>query len=844
MSPDTFRKSLILAALLGVLTFLFAQARSNDPKMHHQIVVNIQNLHYQNSRLNESVLEFSADQFSNYDLLTRLKSGIREYLTWFKSEEPKLYGIVDVELDAIIDRAESNFEKKFSLIEKFKSHNGILKNSLYYIPTAVDNLQKQSSLSSYHQNADKLLQEVLLFNSRLNPKNKELGENIIEEFRSKKISRLDDIAIHAETIFRERMLLQEIVEDLFSIPTKDSVENIYQEYSAYNNEKLQILSVYRTAMYTIAVLLLFYVIYLFYTLRQTLLCLEDSLYEVEFQKNALDQYAIVASISAEGIVTYANEKFTQTTQLSKEQIVGKSRRILESEFHDQAYFDHIWSELESGKRWRGEIKNKRKDNTEYWLDATVVPFLDKKQKPIRYVALLKDITEKKAADSRIYRLAHYDALTGLPNRAMFLESLNTALVDARQSKSSLAVLFIDLDNFKLINDTMGHASGDELLNVVAEHLRSSVRASDIVARLGGDEFTVIVRDVEMNEHIENIVQNILSITKDPVTINQKEIIVSSSIGVSVFPDDATDTDTLLKNADIAMYKAKSNGKNNCCIFDEELKAINSEKHALENDLLFAVRNEQFVLHYQPQVDVLTGRICAVEALIRWNHPEKGLIQPNAFIPMLEESGLIIEVGKWVLIEACTQLAQWKELGINLGMGVNVSARQLQDGHILELLKQILDFPGIEPSDIDLEITETGLLGNADELIALLSTFKDLGVKLSLDDFGTGYSSLNYLKKLPISKLKIDQSFVRDIPFDAHDMAIAKTVIAMASSLDLKVVAEGVETVEQIQFLEEHGCDFFQGYYFNEPVDARTMQQLLINWNAEQDNYNLRYLRAS
>jgi len=489
---------------------------------------------------------------------------------------------------------------------------------------------------------------------------------------------------------------------------------------------------------------------------------------------------------------------------------------------------------QSGRFIVRKIKKDKKDGSHYWVDATVVPFMNKENNPVRYVALQTDITEKKLAEERIFHLAHYDDLTGLPNRAFFLDKINYKLQKVSESRKKMAVLFLDLDNFKLINDTMGHDSGDELLKIVARHLRSSVRESDIVSRLGGDEFTIALPNIESKEEIEVVAEKILSITNDTVLLGHKEITISSSIGVSVFPDDAKDVESLLKYADIAMYRAKSDGKNKVEFFTDELMSENLERHTLENELRQAIQNNEFELYYQPQVITESGEIRAVEALIRWNHPVKGLIPPFTFIPVLEDSGLITEVGKWVLTEACTQLVALKELGFNLRMSVNISANQLRDDHLLEYIPQILNFRSIEPKELELEITETSLLQNTDRTITLLNALSGIGVGLSLDDFGTGYSSLSYLKKLPIDTLKIDRSFVRDIPNDQHDTAIVTTIIAMARTLDLKVVAEGVETEEQLNFLQENGCDILQGYYFSKPVNAEDLKQALYE---NRDFYN-------
>jgi len=827
--------ALTILCLIGVFTFLFIKTKENDVSKHHKVILTIQDLSHQDSLLNESILEFRADRFSNYDSITKQNQTIKRNLSWFKNAESELYGTLGKDIDLAIEETEQYFETKMALIERFKSQNGILKNSLYYLPTAIENSQKDLVYGVYHSDLNHLLREILLFNSRPSEKNKSEANLLANKLSNSQRPNLEEIALHAQTIIDQRLKLQTSIDKLFELPTTQSVDRIYQLYRDYNTKKIKSISRYRTAMYIMALLMVLYVLHLFLTLRRTMYHLEDSLNEVEFQKHALDTHAIVASINADGIVNYVNDKFVEISQFSKDEVVGHSWSIMSVDARTEPYFNDMWSSIKAGKRWTGEIKNKRKDGTHYWVDATIVPFIDKEEKPVRYVALLTDITERKINEDRIFNLAHYDELTKLPNRAFFLESLNKSLVQSAESNKKQAVIFLDLDNFKLINDTMGHASGDDLLKIVADHLKACVRDIDTVSRLGGDEFTVLLTSIESPLEIEAIVERIMSITKRSVVLGQKEIVVSTSVGISVFPDDAQDVDSLLKNADIAMYQAKADGKNNYKYFSEELKQQNMERHSIEIELRRAIQEQQFELYYQPQVIANTGEICAVEALIRWNHPEKGLVTPDNFIPVLEDSGLITEVGQWVLQSACEQLATLKQLGFELRMAVNVSAYQVRDGHLVELINQLLAETQIQPKELELELTESSFLQNTNSSIAILSALSDIGVSLSLDDFGTGYSSLSYLKKLPINTLKIDRSFVSDLPHDQHDMAIATTILAMAKNLDLKVVAEGVETAEQSDFLNENGCDFLQGYYISKPISAEALQLFLQDYRDKYPN---------
>ena len=826
MSWAKLKPALLMLSSIGVLTFLFIKMQEHDVKKHHDIILSIQQLTHQDALLNQTILEYRADRFSNYDSITKQNKKITYYLDWLKSEDSGLYGELSSELNKAIDTAEKDFNTKIELIERFKSHNGILKNSMYYLPRAIASSQQDLDTTTYNSDLNHLLREILLFNSWPNQLNEDIASMYIAKLHKSQESKLMEISRHAETTIKHRILIQDVVDELFELPTTENVDEIYKLYSEHNAEIIESASRYRIAMYAMALILLFYMLQIFNTLRRTMQNLEDSLSEVAFQKDALDEHSIVVSMSPDGIVNYVNDKFVETSKYSKQEIVGKSWSILDPDTYANSNFNDMWNALTDGNCWTGEIKHKKKQGGYYWADATIVPFIDKMNNPIRYVALLTDITERKRNEERIYNLAHYDGLTKLPNRAFFLNNLDESLTLATNTNNKLAVLFLDLDNFKMINDTMGHASGDELLILVANHLRSSIRENDNVARLGGDEFTIILRDIESHDDIEAAVERIMSITKRSVTIGKKDIVISPSIGISVFPDDAIDKDTLLKNADIAMYQAKADGKNNYKFFSEELKMKNSERHLLENELRVALKRNQFELYYQPQITAASGEICAVEALIRWNHPEKGLIPPDNFIPILEDSGLIVDVGKWVLMKACAQLVAWKAQGYNLRMAVNISAHQLRDDHLVGLIKQLLKLQPIDPKDLELELTESSFLHNTDYSLSVLTALSDLGISLSLDDFGTGYSSLSHLKKLPIDSLKIDRSFVNDLPHDENDLAIATTIIAMAKNLNHSVVAEGVETAEQFAFLNDCGVEYLQGYYFSKPLPAAEIQATL------------------
>ena len=430
---------------------------------------------------------------------------------------------------------------------------------------------------------------------------------------------------------------------------------------------------------------------------------------------------------------------------------------------------------------------------------------------------------------RVRYLAHYDELTGLPNRSMFHLRVEQALARARRAGTRMAILFIDLDRFKNINDTLGHDVGDRVLNEIAVRLRASLREVDTVCRLGGDEFVVLIEDLPEPAQVASVAQKILAEIARPITLETREVHITSSIGISTYPDDSADMQGLMKNADISMYRAKDQGKNNYQFYSAQMNVHTLERLALESDLRRALERDEFLLHYQPKVDIRSGQICGVEALVRWQQPGKGLIPPAQFIPLAEETGLIVPIGEWVLRTACAQSKAWQDGGLEpMRMAVNLSARQFAQENLAEDVARVLGETGLDAAWLELEITESMVMHNAEHAVLLLDRFKAMRIRLSIDDFGTGYSSLSYLKRFPIDSVKIDRSFIRDLPGNSDDAAITQAIVAMAHSLRLKVIAEGVETAEQLSFLRENGCDEMQGYHFSKPLPEGEFLRLVMD----------------
>ncbi|QKQ25131.1 putative bifunctional diguanylate cyclase/phosphodiesterase [Candidatus Reidiella endopervernicosa] len=479
----------------------------------------------------------------------------------------------------------------------------------------------------------------------------------------------------------------------------------------------------------------------------------------------------------------------------------------------------MWEQVRETGYWKGEIWNRRKDGTVFpeWL--TITTLSDGAGHICNYIAIFSDATSYKEKEERIQHMAHHDALTGLPNRTLMQDRLEMAIAKAKRIHGNVAILFIDLDRFKVINDSLGHHYGDMLLKIVAKRLTSVVRASDTVCRQGGDEFIIILPEVESIGDVAHIAEKLLKSVSEECRVDNEVLKVSPSIGISLFPDDGNDIATLIKNADTAMYHAKESGRANFQFFTERLNQILLQRMEIERELSMAIQREQLTLHYQPQIDLTSGQVTGAEALLRWNHPTLGSVSPMKFIQIAEEAGLIGEIGVWVLGQVFAFAARWNrhpQLS-QLVFSANVSARQLEDTAFAESVERLLNESGFPADRLELEITETAIMEDIQRSIPPLTELKSLGVKIAIDDFGTGYSSLNYLKRLPISRLKIDRSFISDIPEDKSDERITHAIINLAQSLNLEVIAEGVESEEQTRFLIEAGCLNAQGFFYARPL---------------------------
>ncbi|MCU7852928.1 MAG: EAL domain-containing protein [Candidatus Thiodiazotropha sp. (ex Monitilora ramsayi)] len=539
----------------------------------------------------------------------------------------------------------------------------------------------------------------------------------------------------------------------------------------------------------------------------------------------------VVMTDTKGDIEYVNHAFEEATGYKASEVIGQNPRILKSEYTPPAYFQDLWEAIISGHSWQGELQNRRKNGTLFWERAYIAPVLDESGTTTHFLAVKEDITLQKQQEDKIIHQANYDSLTDLPNRFLTLDRLSQLIKEAQRKNDLAAVLFLDLDDFKKINDSMSHEVGDKLLIQAAKRLQESVRTEDTVSRLGGDEFIVLLGSLSTTEDVYPIAEKLLSSFREAFLLDGRELILTASIGIAIYPNDGDDPAELLRNADTAMYQSKEQGRNTYNYFTKAMNKGVSRRLQLEEQLHGALERGEFELHYQPIVDTLSRNIVAVEALLRWNSSVLGEIKPDEFIPITEQTGQIVSIGQYVIQEAFSKVGQWQNiLNKAFKIAINISPRQFRDPNLPQIINDTSRHLGISSASIELEVTEGVLMSGHTYIGDTLNSLNALGVGIAMDDFGTGYSSLSYLRSYPFDTLKIDRSFVNDITIDPADRELVNATIAMAHGLGLKVIAEGVETEEQLLHLAEHGCEMAQGYLFSRPVSAKKITQMLERQN--------------
>jgi diguanylate cyclase (GGDEF)-like protein/PAS domain S-box-containing protein len=545
-------------------------------------------------------------------------------------------------------------------------------------------------------------------------------------------------------------------------------------------------------------------------------------------ETALEQAPVSVMITdAHGAIEYVNRTFVLVSGYSEDEVLGRNPRLLKSGETPASIYREMWSCLSAGATWQGELCNRAKDGGLFWEYATVSPIRDDRGVVSHFMAVKENITQRKEAEQQLVHQATHDTLTGLPNRLLLEDRVHHAIELAKRENRRIGLMFLDLDRFKIVNDSLGHTAGDQLLKVVADRLRHTLRRSDTVARLGGDEFVVVLTHFQNSTELAEVAEKISAALDEPVELSGHKVHVGASIGIALYPDDGDNFNALMKDADTAMYRAKQKGRNTFCFYDSHMNDEALDRLKLEEALRRALVRGEFQLFYQPQVDLQTGRTTGVEALIRWNSPERGQVSPALFIPVAEESNLISMIGWWVLEESCRQIAAWRETGLSgIKVAVNVSGRQFLNHALAECVSDLMHQYGVEPHQLEIELTESTVMAEPERAIEQLNRLREIGIQVSVDDFGTGYSSLSYLKRLPLSTIKVDRSFVRDVNNQSDNAAIVSAILGLADALDMSIVAEGVETEGEEQHLKEAGCIKVQGFRYAKPMPADQLAEWL------------------
>lgn len=753
---------------------------------------------------------FKSTTFNNYDNINKKIKKFENIIKFL--EQKNKHNLFSSEYETLINNVKKDFVYKKHVIESFKSQNALLIGSLHYLVNLNDTISSKKLLGINDIFIlDETLTKIMLFyiNTTYESKNIKKNINYLYELNKKKnLNELKMFIIHTKN-------------DVKSIEKLSKIKN--QEYllkSSIKNLEMFLSEKFKTVIYNgrIIVIILFAVAFIvLFTLLfmyKRSLRIKDEL--ISFTTAVENSYNSIVITDTDNDIIYVNDTVLKETGYDRSELIGQNPRILKSGNKPDLFYKEMHENLRNGKKWEGEFVNKRKDGTEFYEKASIIPITHDGE-IVSFLAIKLNITDYILQQEKVKHMAYHDSLTSLPNRANIEEYLEANMPMAKRNNTDMAILFIDIDNFKTINDTLGHDVGDGFIKECSKILKNSIRKSDILARVGGDEFVIVLQTLDSDHNANKVCESIISQFQEPIQTKSAKLNITMSIGVSMFPDDAEDYITLFKYADLAMYKAKENGKNNFQFYSKNLSSNISGRLDIEQALKHSVENQEIYTMYQPKYELKTQRIVGFEALARWENEKLGLVPPDKFIPISENTNDIIYIGLYVFKKACEDFLEFKKIDDNIDyMSINISTVQLyQDQFVDDIIKIVKDV-GIDASSIMLEITETHIMKNISHSLLALNKMKELGFCISIDDFGTGYSSLSYLKRFPINELKIDKSFVDDLPSDPNDTAISKAIISMSKNMGYKNVAEGIETKEQEDFLLEIGCEIGQGYLFCKP----------------------------
>jgi diguanylate cyclase (GGDEF)-like protein/PAS domain S-box-containing protein len=837
-------KFMLVAVLTALLTWLFVKAGEVSPGSHDAYTQQLRLFQQYDAELNSRVVASYSGLVQNYDATAHYLARLRQSGEALAELPPWIESGARQQLAAEVRALVEAQQEKARDVDRFQRANAVLRNSMLYLPQAADALLAQPDWPHYDAFEDFIRRLIGFGLTRTldDAERARLRNELLRLRQARGTVDMQPVLVHAAIIMERGPEVGHLVERIVRAPTAGRHEKLTHGYLAAYQTAVADATYHRTLLYAIAMLLVGYALYALFRIerdrRALLLAHADLAERYEAQRRAeaeLRLYGTVFTHAAEGMtitdgesrIVAVNPAFCAITGYTPAEVIGRTPAVLNSGRQDEAFYREMWRSLKETGQWQGEIWNRRKDGGIFpeWLSIAAV--IDEQGESGHYIGVFTDISERKQSEARIHHLAHHDALTGLPNRLLLEDRIGQALLNSKRSQRQMGIIFIDLDRFKNINDTLGHAVGDDLLVQAAERGLRVLRETDTLCRQGGDEFVVVLPELENRQDAAHVCGKLLAALCQPYLLAGHELTVSGSAGIAIYPEDGETASELLRKADAAMYRAKEEGRNTFCYFSAEISTATLGELLLENDLFGALERGELLLHYQPKVDAESGEIVAAEALMRWHHRERGLISPEQFIPLAEENGLINAFGEWAIRAVCAQQRAWLDAGLLVvPVAVNISAHQFAQQDLPNMLAHALAEYGLPPQLLELELTESLLMRNSARAAAVLQTLRRMHVQVAIDDFGTGYSSLSYLRQFPVQSLKIDRSFVCQIGEHGEPVRLASAIIAMAHELDLTVIAEGVENEIQARYLAEHGCDQFQGYLYGRPQTAAAFGALL------------------
>ncbi|MGB0696221.1 MAG: EAL domain-containing protein [Rhodospirillaceae bacterium] len=842
--------AVILVAATGLLTWLFFQARAVTPGVHQAYLAELHDLGELDAEVDGEVLAARLRLILNYDALTAYMADLQTYADYAADPPDYLSGTARERLLGKAEALRAALAEKALLVDSFKRKNAVLHNAIAFLSATNDRLFDAREDTDRPEVLERYVRDTLLYVGTPTPIRRYKMEASLAALQEAVWVRGG--RDHAENVIRHGAIaashmaeVTQITQDLLALPTNRLHDELFSLYSVGHANAIHKAEQFRILLFVTALLLIAYLtatfIHLETTRRSLIRANREILAGYEAQKRAerhLRLHATAFNSSHEGIsltdakgnILEVNPAFTRITGYEREEVIGRNPRVLKSGRHDAAFYTEMWQTISQKGSWRGEIWNRNKFGEVYPELLSISSVRDSDGEVTNYVAVFSDIRRLKEQEKQLKQLAFYDPLTDLPNRVLLVDRLVQGMAQSNRNGTIMVVCYLDLDGFKPINDTYGHEAGDMVLREMARRFSNRLRGGDTVSRLGGDEFVLLFMGLKQPSECDQMMRRLLQTIAQPISVHGVSVTFTASIGVTLYPEDNSDTDTLLRHADQAMYLAKQGGKNNYHIFDPAEDRTARIQNSRITRIEEALENQELVLFYQPKVDLRRGTVVGVEALLRWNHPSRGLVPPLEFLPLIEGHELIVRIGAWVLETAVAQAAAWRAQGLALSVSINVAALQLQAPDFVQLLRDILDrHPSVPNQDIELEILESAALGDVNQVSRVIGACQELGISFALDDFGTGYSSLTYLKRLPASTLKIDQSFVRDMLLDPENLAIVQGTLGLATAFQRTAVAEGVETVEHGTMLIQLGCHIAQGYGISKPIPAAEIAPWVAGW---------------